>query len=125
MKALKEKKFSKILVCIDGSQSSKQALENAINIARKYNSELIAIHVVFSHIPSAYSHSGVFSGLTIPDYVKKILESYKQEALKWLDIIEPKNSKNDIRYQTDVLYPLCLQRLRYQITRKKRMSTLL
>lgn len=68
-----EKKFSKILGCIDGSHSSMQTAESAMNIARMYNSELIALHVVFSHIPSAYSSSGVFNGLTTPDYVKKSL----------------------------------------------------
>jgi hypothetical protein len=52
---------------IDGSQSSKQAVGSAINIARKYNSRLVATRVFFSHILSAYSLSGVFSGLTIPN----------------------------------------------------------
>lgn len=83
---MRRKNVFKIVVYIDGSQSSKQALESAINIARKYNREHVAIHVVFSHIPSAYSHVGVFSGLRIPDYVKKVPESFKQEALK-IDII--------------------------------------
>jgi nucleotide-binding universal stress UspA family protein len=41
--------FSKILVAFDGSKSSLDAVERAIEIGRKYNSSLIVLHVLDSY----------------------------------------------------------------------------
>jgi nucleotide-binding universal stress UspA family protein len=41
--------FSKILVAFDGSKSSLDAVERAIEIGRKYNSSLIILHVLDSY----------------------------------------------------------------------------
>lgn len=41
-----DKKFSKILVTIDGSQHSMKAARYAISFAIKYNSELILLYVI-------------------------------------------------------------------------------
>jgi nucleotide-binding universal stress UspA family protein len=46
----RKKKFSKILVAADGSEASMDAADYAIEIARKYDSELIALYVIMSDI---------------------------------------------------------------------------
>ena len=46
----------RILVGIDGSNSSMHSADYAISIARKNNSQLIALHVLFSELEHAYSH---------------------------------------------------------------------
>lgn len=47
---VKGKKFSKILVAVDGSEASMDAADYATELARKYNSELIALHVILSDV---------------------------------------------------------------------------
>jgi SAM-dependent methyltransferase len=46
----KGKKFSKILVAVDGSEASTDAAYYTTELARKYNSELIALHVILSDV---------------------------------------------------------------------------
>jgi nucleotide-binding universal stress UspA family protein len=86
-----ENKFSKILVAVDGSQASMDAADQAIEIVRKYNSELIALHVILSD-------TTIF-GTNPPRHIDEI----KQEAQQYLDKIKQKipdqhdNSKIQMR----------------------------
>jgi nucleotide-binding universal stress UspA family protein len=48
-----KRKFSKILVAMDGSESSKDAARYATMMAKKNNSELIAIHIL---TPDGYAY---------------------------------------------------------------------
>ena len=60
LSAEKKKKFSKILIAVDGSGALMDAADYAIEIAMKYDSELIALHIVLSDItifgPNLQSH---------------------------------------------------------------------
>ena len=55
-----KKKFSKMLIAADGSEALMDAADYAIEIARKYNLELIALYVILSDItifgPNLQSH---------------------------------------------------------------------
>ena len=51
---IKLNKFKKILVTVDGSSQSTRAVDYAIEIAQKYDSELIALYVLFSKIGFAF-----------------------------------------------------------------------
>ena len=48
------KKFSKVLVAIDGSEASMYAVDYAILMARKYNSSITALHVLSEKIRYEY-----------------------------------------------------------------------
>jgi nucleotide-binding universal stress UspA family protein len=48
------KKFSKILIAIDGSEPSMDAADYAILMARMYNSPMIALHVLPEKIRYEY-----------------------------------------------------------------------
>jgi nucleotide-binding universal stress UspA family protein len=61
-----KEKFSKILVAIDGSEASMDAADYAIQMAREYNSELIAL-TIFGPNP--------------PRHINEL----KQEAQKYLN----------------------------------------
>jgi len=86
-----ENKFSKILVAVDGSQASMDAADQAIEMASKYNSELIALHVILSD-------TTIF-GTSPPRHIDEI----KQQAQQYLDKIKQKmpdqhdNSKIQMR----------------------------
>lgn len=91
----KEKKFSKILVAVDGSQASMDAADQAIEIARKYNSELIALHVILSD-------TTIF-GTNLPQHIDEI----KQQAQQYLDKIKQKmpnqHDNNKIQMRTELI----------------------
>ena len=87
--------FSKILVGIDGSEYSRNAVNYALDLASKYNSDLFLLAIVPSKVHHGDS-SGVF-GMVAPSY----FEEYKKEAEKWFEeIIDHINSSEtsiDIR----------------------------
>ena len=87
--------FSKILVGIDGSEYSRNAVNYALDLAVKYGSELFLLAIVPSKVHHGDS-SGVF-GMVSPSY----FDEYKKEAEKWFEeIINHINKETtiDIRY---------------------------
>ncbi len=74
--------FSKILVGIDGSESSIYAARYAIELSAKYDSELFLLSVIPSKVHHGDS-SGVF-GMVSPSF----LNEYKKEAEKWFERIK-------------------------------------
>ena len=58
--------FSKILVALDGSEYSVKALEFAIDLAKKYQSQLVLIHVVIRQIYAINPpEAGILAGTAI------------------------------------------------------------
>jgi len=82
-----DKFFSKILVPIDGSEPSFHAARVAVNIANKFNSELIIIYVVVSPSKSEYAN---LTGLVTPKQIDMIIENAKKESRNWFKKIEDK-----------------------------------
>ena len=77
------KKFSKILVAIDGSEASMDAADYAILMARVYNSSMTALHVIQEKIRYEYQDkidSDVPSDAsTNTDSLRRIVEMPRQE----------------------------------------------
>jgi nucleotide-binding universal stress UspA family protein len=96
-------KFSKILVTVDGSNESMDAADYAIAMAKKEdnNSQLIALHVLFSQLGYAYS-TNLF-GLVTPSSINELLKDAKHEAQQWFDKIKEKMYENDIQLKTEVV----------------------
>jgi nucleotide-binding universal stress UspA family protein len=98
MSEVKEQKFSKILVAIDGSEESLHAADYAIEIARRYNADVIALNVIPSDV--------TLFGPSAPPHIIEL----KQEAQDYLDKIKEKTEKmmgnnNDskIRLRTEII----------------------
>lgn len=92
--------FSKILVPIDGSDYSFKAAEYAIDISRRYQSEITLISIVASKVRYGDS-SGIFGAIP-PSYLKK----YENEARKWFNRVLEKARKDDLevkKIKTDVI----------------------
>jgi nucleotide-binding universal stress UspA family protein len=89
-----EKKISKILVGIDGSESSFNAANYATDLSVKFNSEIILLSIVPSKVHHGDS-SGVF-GMVSQSY----LSDYKKEAEKWFNDITA-NVKNEETFEVD------------------------
>ena len=77
--------FSKILVPIDGSEPSFHAARVAVNIANKFNSEIIVLYVVVEPSPSDYAN---LTGLVTPKQIDMIIENANQQARDWFNRIE-------------------------------------
>jgi nucleotide-binding universal stress UspA family protein len=94
--------FSKILVPIDGSEPSFHAARVAVNIANKFNSELIIIYVVVSPSKSEYAN---LTGLVTPKQIDMIIENAKKESRNWLKKIEDrvKEENSNIKISMKVL----------------------
>jgi len=80
------RKFSKVLVSIDGSEASMKAAEYAVIVSGSNESQLIALHVLYSQTGYAYS-SGTFGGLVTPNSIKAIYDGAKQDSKQWFDTI--------------------------------------
>lgn len=92
-----KEKFSKILVAIDGSEASMDAADYAIQMAREYNSKLIALHVILSDL--------TIFGPNPPRHINEL----KLEAQKYLDELREKsnldsnNSDKKIPLRTELI----------------------
>ena len=87
-------KISKILVGVDGSESSFNAANYAIELSKKFNSEIILLSIVPSKIHHGDS-SGVF-GMVSQSY----MNDYKKEAEKWFNEII-NNVKNEETFEIE------------------------
>ena len=99
------KNFFKILVAIDGSENSLKAAVYAIDIAKKDNSQLIALTVLDLSTPRRVSSSFI----TAPTYGLKELEEKRKEAQQWLDKVEKLAVKenntannNNIQFKSEI-----------------------
>jgi nucleotide-binding universal stress UspA family protein len=89
--------YSKILVGIDGSEYSRNAVNYALDLVGKYGSELFLLAIVPSKVHHGDS-SGVF-GMVTPAY----FDEYKKEAEKWFEeIINHINKETTIDTSTRV-----------------------
>ena len=94
-----KQRFSKILVGIDGSAASLDASRYAIAIAKKYNSQLIAIFVL--HLHGIRSVSSTF--ITAPTYGVTAFEEEKRAAQEWLDRIKAESHGEGVELDTEIV----------------------
>ena len=92
-----QKTFSRILVGVDGSESSFKAADNAISLAKHYDSELIAIHVIPSK--SVIGHSSGIFGIVTPAFLEKMTE----EAEMWFAVIKKNTEQLSISLKTQII----------------------
>ena len=90
--------FKKILVPIDGSEFSIRALKYAITITNKFDSNLIALHIVPSSVKYDFFQSEEKFKPDSPENM--ILQSAYMEAQKWFDDIK---EKLGVKFITDVI----------------------
>jgi nucleotide-binding universal stress UspA family protein len=92
MSGLKEK-FSKILVAIDGSRPSMDAVDYAIAIAQRDDVELTALYVVSYPRRDDYTSDMIYDYTPenqIPETVRKIVRNAKKESQPWFNEITEK-----------------------------------
>ena len=95
--------FSKILVPVDGSINSMKAIDYAVNLAEKYKSEIIALHVLYSQTGFAFHKETVAGTITSSSLNDLNLEA-KQEAEKWFKEIIKRAEKMNVQIKTEVVF---------------------
>lgn len=80
--------INKLLVAVDGSQKSKEALERAVEIAEGMRSEIELIHVIEPvRLPATMYPMAGAAGVASPTWVSQYYESYREENEKMLQEI--------------------------------------
>jgi nucleotide-binding universal stress UspA family protein len=88
--------FSKILVAIDDSEISMNTVDYAIQMAKKHNSQVIALHVIKIRIATSYL-------LAPSDTLRQINDKDKQEFKEWFEPIQTKAKENNIKIKTEIV----------------------
>ena len=78
-------------------ESSFEAADSAISLAKHYGSELIAIHVIPSKTVMGHS-SGMF-GVVTPAFLKMVTK----ECEKWFAVIKKNTNQLDISLKTQII----------------------
>ncbi len=94
-----EKKLSKILIAIDGSQAAFDAADYAVMLAKQLNAELFLLHVLH---PAEYYSSLQFFEIEQPNDSRELIEQAKREANKWFDIIRKKIEEDRLEKQIKI-----------------------
>ncbi len=89
-----EQALHKLLVPVDGSENAFRAASFAIGIAKKYDSQLLVIHV--SNLNQNLQLVGVY-GASYPDAIAEHVEAAKQEALPWFERIKKEAEDQGIK----------------------------
>jgi len=88
--------FSKILVAIDGSEISMNAVDCAIQMAKKHNSRVIALHVIKIRIATAYL-------LAPSDTLRQLNNKDNQEFIELFEPIQTKAKENSVKLKTEIV----------------------
>jgi nucleotide-binding universal stress UspA family protein len=95
--------FSKILVPVDGSINSMKAIDYAVDLAEKYEGEIIALHVLYSQTGFAFHKETVAGTITSSSLNDLNLEA-KQEAEKGFKEINKRAEKMNVQIKTEVVF---------------------
>ena len=88
--------FSRILVAVDGSKSAMDAVDYAIDMAKKFNAQLTTLTV--SHI--SLSSYGLAS---LPDAIKQSKEKHALESKQWFDKVSQNAKQNNVQIKTELI----------------------
>ena len=94
-----EKKLSKILVAIDGSDAAFDAADYAVMLAKQHNAQLFLLHVLH---PEEYYSSLQFFEIKQSIDSKELIEQAKIESNKWFDIIKKKIEEDILEKQMKI-----------------------
>ena len=98
--------FKKILVALDGSESSQKAAQAALELAEKLKADLLVLHAISP--PTTYYHSTIASppGISLPAPSQHEIDAYyayaKKLATSIVGEVELKGKKLGIHVKTEI-----------------------
>jgi nucleotide-binding universal stress UspA family protein len=103
-RASKALSFSKILIAVDGSKPSFDALDSAISMARLYNAKLIALYVILSDSEFAYGSTSDYEIIpTLDEFSRHFGKGAKDELQSIFDKINSEAKENNIEIATELV----------------------
>jgi nucleotide-binding universal stress UspA family protein len=84
--------FSKMLVAIDGSDSSMDAADYAISMSKEYNAELYALHVIHADVD-------IFG----PPETSEFMTRMRNDGEKYLDKVKLKANEKNVQIKTEII----------------------
>jgi nucleotide-binding universal stress UspA family protein len=101
------KELHRILIPVDGSENSFRAAKSAISMAKKYDSELLLVHV--SSLNQNLQLLGMY-GAPYPDTIADRIEAAKLEAQPWFERIrkEAQDAGVQVKSQEVIEGPLSI-----------------
>jgi nucleotide-binding universal stress UspA family protein len=103
------RKFSKILVAIDGSEQSMNAAYYAIGIANRKGNEVGRVQLIGLTVLDLTKLSSSFFATASGYYGAKELEEKRKEAQQWLDKVEKlasneeNNNDNNVKFKSEII----------------------
>ena len=103
------RKFSKILVAIDGSEQSMNAAYHAIGITNRKGNEVGRVQLIGLTVLDLTKLSSSFFATASGYYGAKELEEKRKEAQQWLDKVEKlasneeNNNDNNIKFKSEII----------------------
>lgn len=91
----------RILVAVDGSKPSMDASIQAIDIAKRYDAELIALYIVSPDFRYKYLEDDITPKL--PRALKDVMMIAMQKGDKHVDKVKQKASQKNVKVKTDVI----------------------
>jgi nucleotide-binding universal stress UspA family protein len=95
-------RISKILITLDNSESTMNAVDYALLIAKGLNAELVAMHVVRTE-DALVATNQLIEDLETVAMGDSILQKVKEEAQKWFSTIKQKGSAYEIQSKTGLV----------------------
>jgi nucleotide-binding universal stress UspA family protein len=93
--------IQRILVAVDGSKPSIDAGTQAIDIAKRFDAELIALYVVSPDVRYNYLEDVITPRL--PKALKNVVMLAMQRGEKHVDKVKQKASEKNVKVKTDVV----------------------
>jgi nucleotide-binding universal stress UspA family protein len=91
---------------MDGSENAQRAASFAVDLARRYGAELVAIHALY--INQGLVSLGVY-GAAYPQNINNILEEAGKEAAPWFDRVKEEADTLGVKMRSEIVYaPLSL-----------------
>lgn len=98
-------KINNILVPVDFSACSKNALRVAIDLAKKFNAKVHMVNAVHIHQPQPDFMGGSLIDSIMLDYENQVKESFKELESEIIELADvPHESDRFISYLTDAIY---------------------
>jgi nucleotide-binding universal stress UspA family protein len=94
------KAIKKILVPIDGSENAYRAASFAIDLAKRYDAELVVIHAL--ELSQSLSYLGIY-GMPTPQHIADMIEAAKKEADPWFDRIKKEADTLGVKMTSELI----------------------
>ena len=105
MKTFRPMEINHILVPIDFSESSKNALRSAIKVAKRAKAKITLVNAVHIHTPLPYLKAGSLMDQFVSDYEESVQESFHElesEVIELKDV--PHEEDSFVSYLVDAIY---------------------